>query len=772
MCIELWCFILVPYHSLFPDIWAKSPKPPATQGESLESHTWRVWKNLNRLHRRVPGLSDLCGMPRLWKRAFIAAMIHDLGKCCKGFQKTLRGKGKFLHRHEVLSVGLIPYLFPCDTHGDLPWVAAAILTHHKDLDEIRDLYPDESEFDGVEQLETEATPEFFRTAADIFYNCFWPVLRDHVDLIPISPAASRSNGILSIRATLNAVNDLAGRIYHDRASSSDAIAGRFLRGLLLLADHAGSAGRAFAQLAQIKSENLMASSLNVSTETLYPHQRDVPPGNTTLIAPTGSGKTEASLLWAARTGARCAGNPVLFYVLPYQASINAMQARLAAHFGEAKITLQHSRAAQAIYRQLLDRQYQPALASSLARKEKSLASLHAKPVRVLTPYQLLRGAFQLKGHEALWTDASGSLIIFDEIHAYESSRLGMILATLRHLTFELGVHVLIMSATLPNRLLNCLRDVLPGNNHVCAEPSIYAAFRRHRVHLLNDDLCDPATIERVRAAASEGKAVLVVATTVGRAQQIYRHLLSELGDRVSLLHGRFHAEHRFEKEKDLIRKRGPNGSYPLVLVATQVVEVSLDVDFDVLYSDPAPLEALLQRFGRVNRRRRVPLRDVFVMKSIPEASPVYDSRLITAAFEQLARFDGDPLDEAVVQVMLDAIYQGRIGDELIEGLNRHMSEFQRNVLDSLMPFRSSEDVEKQFDELFDGFQVLPKSLESEYVRRLDEDELNAPSLLVPITRGQYFSMKPIRKHQVWMADRPYSREEGLELKSEPKVDGI
>ena len=765
----------MPSHSLYPDIWAKSPKADETQGESLESHTLHVWKNLCRLRQRLPDLGELCAMPRLWHRASVAAMIHDLGKCCKGFQKTVRGEGKFPQRHEVLSVALLSWLFPVDRHGDVPWIAASVLTHHKDLDEIGKLYPEDFDYDSIaEQLQPEATPQFFQTAEQIFQHCFWPLLSDSICTDITCPQGGWAPLDLTgvIRPTLTTVFDLAKRIRGQNAASPDAIAGRFLRGLLVLADHAGSAKETFGTMAQIKSEALMMSSLKVTAESLYPHQKDLPPGNATLIAPTGSGKTEASMLWAARTGAQSPGSPVLFYVLPYQASINAMQARLAASFGDAKVTLQHSRAVQAIYRQLLDREYQPVLAARLARKERSLAKLYAKPVRILTPYQLLRGAFQLKGHEALWTDAASSLMIFDEIHAYEPARLGMILATLRHLTCDLGVRALIMSATLPNRLLGCLRDILPNGNHVAAGPAIHAKFRRHRVHLLDGDLLSPATADRVRADAAEGKSVLVVATTVGRAQQVYRYLHHDLGERVSLLHGRFHAEHRFEKEKDLLAKRGPSGSDPVVLVATQVVEVSLNVDFDVLYSDPAPLEALFQRFGRVNRWRSVPLRDVFVMNSIPEGSPVYDSKLLAAAFEQLVRFDGAPLDESAVQQMLDTIYDGPIGESWITDLNKHMADFQRNVLDTLLPFRSSEDIEKQFDELFDGCEVLPKCLEPEYARRLEEDELDAPALLVPITRGQFFSIHPTRKHDVWIADRPYSKEEGLDVKGRSQVDGI
>jgi CRISPR-associated endonuclease/helicase Cas3 len=712
-------------------------------------------------------------MPRLWPRAAAAVMFHDLGKCCKGFQNVVRGGPKFHQRHEVLSVALLARLLPSDPNGDAPWIAAAVLTHHKDLDTIGELYPDELDFDGLTQLKAEATPSFFETAQKIFFDCFCPLLRLECDLDFVEPTeTAASNAITSTRPTIRSAFDLARQIRNRGASSADAIAGRFIRGLLLLADHAGSAGQTFSLLEQIGSESEMMAALRVTSANLYSHQRDLPPGNATLIAPTGSGKTEASMLWAARTAAEHPGKPVVFYVLPYQASINAMRARLADRFGATKVALQHSRAAQAIYRQLLDRNYEPSLASRIARKERSLSKLHAKPVRILTPYQLLRGAYQLKGHEALWTDASKSLMIFDEIHAYEEVRLGMILATIKHLTNDLGVRALIMSATMPQRLLQILQEVLPVGSHLSATQATFEQFRRHRVHLLDSDLLAPAILDRIRADASSGKAVLVVATTVARAQRIYRQLRVELNDRISLLHGRFHADDRFDKEKQLAQKRGPQGNDPIVLIATQVVEVSLDVDFDVLYSDPAPLEALVQRFGRVNRRRRVPLRDVFVMTTMPDGSPVYRAATVLSALDQLEHVDDRPLDESAVQQMLNAIYDGPLGNDWEVEVRKHIADFQRNVLDSLMPFRSSDELAAKFDELFDGFEVLPKSLEAEYERRKEEDELTASSLLVPITRGQFFSMKPSPRNGTLVADRPYSSQEGLQLGGEGSSDGI
>src|SRR5205823_13433303 len=156
-----------------------------------------------------------------------------------------------------------------------------------------------------------------------------------------------------------------------------------------------------------------------------------------------------------------------------------------------------------------------------------------------------------------------------------------------------------------------LHDVLPGILEIKADSGTMEMFCRHEVRLLDFDLSEELAAEAILEDVRKGLSVLVVATTVGRAQEIWRRLSAETESEVELLHGRFHSDDRGKKEGRLAAYHGidshQNG-VGSILVATQVVEVSLNVDFEVLYSDPAPLEALLQRFGRVNRARRVPLR--------------------------------------------------------------------------------------------------------------------------------------------------------------------
>ena len=159
------------------------------------------------------------------------------------------------------------------------------------------------------------------------------------------------------------------------------------------------------------------------------------------------------------------------------------------------------------------------------------------------------------------------------------------------------------------------------------------------------------------------------------------------------------------------------------------------------------------------------------MKAIPEGSPVYEDPLVRSALEQLVRIEGEPLDENMVQRMLDEIYDGALGAAWAANVEQHMADFQGNVLDSIMPFRSSDELAAKFDELFDGFQVLPACLEGEYERRKEEDELSAPALLVPITRGQFFAIKPVLKNGTFIANRPYTSLEGLELTGAHSSEG-
>lgn len=772
------------------EIWAKSPLRGADRGESLVDHTKRVVYNIRALHDRMPALDEICRMPRFWHRATLAALLHDVGKCPDGFQQMLRGNGRFPFSHEVLSAGFIPWVLGADEHQDLPWVAAGVLCHHRDLSTIERDYPpgcaweDPPLPDSLDRVVGDLPLSFFETARKLVLKHLLPLMRELTFAVAIMPDSrdAPTNPLdfrLGIRESLDAMAEISDSMRRETADRPEAIAGRFIRGVLLMADHAGSAWESFKGIEPLISPPLMRKALRLPTgdsDPIYEHQTRVcvTPGSCLLVAPTGSGKTEAALLWSAATDQEMPGNPPLFYVLPYQASLNAMRERFGATFGQGNVVLQHSRALQALYRQLLAKDHNPRQAQLLAAREVQLGRLHVAPIRVLTPYQLLRGAFQLKGHEAIWTDCAGSRMVLDEIHAYDPVRLGMILATLEHLVTDLRCHALVMTATMPSVLEQVFEERLNQPPVIRAGRETYAAFQRHRLFLRDIDLLDEKTVKEICSRARKGLSVLVVANTVQRAQEMRDKISRRLGGEISvdLLHGKFCSRDRFAKEQKLLRvmatRVADRPRQAVVLVATQVVEVSLDVDFDVLFSDPAPLEALLQRFGRVNRARRHAERDVIVTTHIPENCPVYSRALVMGTIEVLRSISGEMVDESQIQVLLDQLYTGPIADWWQDQVLGSARDFKAEVLSHLYPFESDDRIEDKFYEMFDGQEVLPSELLSEHERLNEEEPLLAPSLLVPVTQGQFRRLKREGLLQeggerLWIAEVPYDSDSGLRL---------
>ncbi len=560
------------------------------------------------------------------------------------------------------------------------------------------------------------------------------------------------------------------------AASRENLAALALRGLVVMADHTASAGVDPA-VADLGEPLAVAARLGLpGREALYGHQLRVTDcrSHALLVAPTGSGKTEAGLLWASSVGSAAGAGGRVFYVLPYQASLNAMYDRLGGHF-PGRVALQHSRALQALYRRLLEGGDDPRDAAATAHRQKALSRLHHHPIRVLTPYQLLRAAFRLKGYEALLTDAAGGRFVLDEIHAYDTRRLGMILATMDYLARNLGGRFLVMSATLPGVLRRLLREVLGEAAEVRADASLYQAYSRHVIRLERGQVTDSAVARRIAGAARSGKAVLVVCNVVETAKRVRDQLVSLLegtGVPVWLLHSRFTARDRFRKEQQLLaamgtRRRAAEGC-PLVLVATQVVEVSLDIDFDLLYTEPAPLESLAQRFGRVNRARRLPAADVCVLTEPQDGQGVYAGSYVEAALEVVRQHAGARVDESRLDVWLDSIYSGPVGQNWADEVRHWRRQFVDACLKDLRAFQSSPELADAFDEMFDGTEVVPDCLAAEHSRLLREDALRASELLVPISFRQLWRLRRAGRvmrsaDDVLVACVPYDPDRGLDL---------
>jgi CRISPR-associated endonuclease/helicase Cas3 len=194
----------------------------------------------------------------------------------------------------------------------------------------------------------------------------------------------------------------------------------------------------------------------------------------------------------------------------------------------------------------------------------------------------------------------------------------------------------------------------------------------------------------------------------------------------------------------------------------------------VIYTDPAPLEALIQRFGRVNRRRLKEYAPVYVYRQPVDGQGIYDGRLIERALVVLEKQNNRIINEAEISSWLDEVYKGEIAEDWKKEYEKAYTEFWESCLASLTAFESDDWLEEAFYNAFDSVEVLPEAMTEPYESLVQENPLEASQLLVPVRWGQYMQLrnkgkvKPAR-NKTWpkTVDAPYNSETGLVLSGKP-----
>ena len=779
-------------------------------GETLAEHTWDVLAKLAELHQLRPNLPQLVGNPRLWHCLFWACLLHDFGKAARGFQARLAGGPRWPDRHEVLSLAFLDWIAAGLSAEEQTWVLAAIVSHHRDAAYIARTYAavsDDPLVPLLNELDDATVAHLWRWVNEcaIAWRDALGFSADVVALLPIveqptAIAMVRIDGVRRVRDWLYRYSDWIADLPY--APPATLRLGVLLRGLTTSADHMASAhlDHMPASVQESWLDLAMRIRNKVNREAAYAdayqHQRisATIAGSAQLIAPTGSAKTESALYWALGNGTM----PVtrLFYALPYQASMNAMYDRLRDSkrgFGDHAVGLQHGRAVQAMHARLLESDTWAATAASAARWAKNINKLNARPIKVFSPYQMLKAMFQLRGFEAMLTDYFGACFVFDEIHAYEPQRLALILTLVKYLREHYHARFFVMSATFPSVIRTRLADALGTYTQIEADAAIFEQFRRHRLVLLDGDLLRDG-IEAIVHDVRSGKQVLVCVNTVRRAQEVYTALQhAGLDDEALLLiHSRYIFSDRNTREDAIRNLCGVDVPLdtrkPLALIATQVVEVSLNIDLSTIYSDPAPLEALLQRFGRVNRQCKRVISPVHVFREPTDGQGVYgrhkdkhqQGHIVRVTLAELEKHDDTDIDEAAINNWLDTIYADSVLREQWEAEYQQIAQNAASMLDSLRPFNSDSTKEEEFEKMFDGVEIVPHRFEQQYVACLMNDEfVEANNFLVSISKQKFamIAQKGLVRHAeaedkrgAWIAKLPYSDHAGLqfeELESDP-----
>ncbi|WP_199883845.1 CRISPR-associated helicase Cas3' [Anaerosinus massiliensis] len=513
------------------------------------------------------------------EKAFIelAAFYHDLGKLNALFQyKIHKAAGRVYEEYVPSGDEEIPHGFLSaaymnpeeleEQHGeDIDVVVTAIYNHHTRAD-----FYTESDFGRY--IDRYLPESYSYDKARVFYKN-----TDYLDL-----------GYLITEFTNNASNQGSMTKAEAHAKWLKYIV---VKGMLNKLDYAAS-GKNHAQIEiEPLPKGTLTNVIQNQWKVLRPvqdymlHRKDK---NLVVRAATGSGKTEAALFWLDGSKA--------FYTLPLKVSINAIYERISGkqshqyQYDEDKITLLHSDLL-AYYFSKQDTGH-AAMEDPLVRREK--AKLLAYPLTICTVDQLFWFVFKAMGSEIVPATLKYSKVIIDEIQMYSAEILAYIIYGLK-IIHALGGKFAIITATFPPVLQHFLtQQEIPFEMPETPFQGEYD--KRHKIAFIEAaDFDDEKILED-----AQDKKVLVLCNTVGKAQAVYERLKDRI-DYVKLLHSRFTRKDRKQLENEIMEFSDSDETG--IWISTQIVEASLDIDFDVLFTEMCPADSLLQRMGRCYRKR-------------------------------------------------------------------------------------------------------------------------------------------------------------------------
>jgi CRISPR-associated endonuclease/helicase Cas3 len=369
--------------------------------------------------------------------------------------------------------------------------------------------------------------------------------------------------------------------------------------------------------------------------------------NIIVIASTGMGKTESGALYI--------GKDKGFFVLPLRASINAIYDRFTQQgqgnelkYGYSNVALLHSTSLFRLMEQKIDNRDEADAINLdfnhilLQYKEARNLSNH---LTICTPDQLFPFVFKYAGFERIYATLGYSRIVVDEIQMYNPKMLAFVVKGIQAIK-ELGGKVLIMTATFPSFLE---KKYLNGFE----KKEFFLNGIRHKCVIREDTILN---IEDLINQA-ESKKVLIICNTVNRAIEVYDKLIKENPNVVKgLLHSRFIQKHRNLLEEE-IKKFAPNkkqiqNTENGIWITTQVAEASLDVDFDILYTELSTIDSLIQRMGRVNRSGVLKIDEstepnvVVFTEDCSGIGKIYDEEIHKKSLEKLMEKTNNNYDES------------------------------------------------------------------------------------------------------------------------------
>ncbi|WP_051331050.1 CRISPR-associated helicase/endonuclease Cas3 [Aneurinibacillus terranovensis] len=598
--------------------------------ESIKEHTDELLKRLAAFKKiyqsSLPLLSE-----RDWELLELAVKYHDVGKADTVFQNKIRNViGEPLLPeassnpipHNLLSVMAIPFKLLGLGKDESMLVAQVVAYHHE-----RGLLPDKQ----------------------------YIMSNYKENILPLKMEIEKQLGIIIDEKVLGSkISKIERRIL-----PYDDMYFRYilLKGFLHRLDHAASAHVPIELAAEMDvgaHVNRFFERLKVDKKPLQIFTKSHQDHHLVVVAQTGMGKTEAGLFWL--------GNKKGFFTLPLRVSINAMYSRITKEdniaftkkqeeLGEEATGLLHSTSLDYLYDQEEGN-------DGILEKVHSQSKEFANKLVISTIDQILKFPFYYLGFEKEYATMATSKVIIDELQAYDP-KIAAVLIRAMTMIDAIGGSFMIMTATLPDFYFKALQRELSSSK----KPLLYQEFiddsvKRHNVVLKAQSILENPIVEEI-VTNSASKKILVICNTVDRACKVY-DCLHSLGAPVWLLHSRFTKRDRSRLEKQII-EFATNAECG-VWVTTQLVEASLDIDFDMLYTEMSSLDSQFQRYGRCNRKGLKPVDKVNVyvltedVSGVNKTRGVYHPEIYERSLELLKKHSEGLLLESVKQEMIRELY--------------------------------------------------------------------------------------------------------------------
>ena len=376
-----------------------------------------------------------------------------------------------------------------------------------------------------------------------------------------------------------------------------------------------------------------------------------------LNAGCGEGKTAAALLFAQKLLKQNRIDRIIF-TLPTKFTANNLSKDLTDHekyaIPEELVGITHGDASEFLRQRAQETNEEDTdedEIENLIMAQFFENSIYAKPVTISTVDHLIMSLYHgYRFADKAFSNIASSLVVFDEVHYYEKHTLGAIAETMRRLT-ELQIPHLVMTATIPCAVHNELDKLVtnqpyrfqhaPAVIQDTSEPKTPFEIGRLTDTLIDED--DKSVSDELLKLVQQNidRKQIIFVNQVARAKKIYQTLAdSDIDENLICYHSGFISKHRNEKEKIIralfkspkdreetdisaLECRDFYNTEPCILVSTQVSELSLDISADVMYSEIAPIDSIVQRGGRLHRKGKFPSQDGYLYRMY--IAPPYES---------------------------------------------------------------------------------------------------------------------------------------------------